>query len=208
MPVKKFFLSDTSKFCKAIHSNNTQQFEKNLKKLMNQANENYDKIYRKTKNNPDIEKFNTCREAFSQIKSIIELTANFTPLINKLYFEAWISTLYSDVHALNLQVETETQLKELIGKIQAIEVNFEKLSAENKKSHLNLNIEGAVDLLKYIQNFENTWKINKIKLLAYIYFNFGLTLEKKSNLEKALIYFTQSKNSYNEAAKIAANFSY
>ena len=205
MPVKKSFLNDTSKFYKAIYSNSPQQFEKDLKKLMNQANENYDKIYRKSKNNPDIEKFNTCRENFSQIKSIIELKASSTPLINKLYLEAWISTLYSDVHALNLQVETKTQLKELIGKIQAIEVDFEKLSAESKKFPFNLDIEGTVDLLQYIQNFENTWKINKIKLLADIYFNFGLTLEENSNLENALIYFTRSKNSYKEAAKIAAD---
>lgn len=203
MPAKKSFLSNTSKFYKPRDSNNS--LEKDLKKLMNQANDNYNKIYRKSKNNPDTEKFNTCREDFNQIKSIIELKANSTPLINKLHLEAWISTLYSDVHALNLQVETETQLKELIGKIQAIEADFEKLSAENKKTDLNLNIEGAVDLVKYIQNFKNTWKINKIRLLADIYFNFGLTLLENSNLEKALIYFRQSKNAYNEAAKIAAN---
>ncbi len=87
---------------------------------MDQANDNYDKIYNDSKNDPDIDKFNTCRINFSQIKSIIESKANSSPLINKLYLEAWIYTLYSEVHALNVKIETESQLNELTGKIQAV----------------------------------------------------------------------------------------
>lgn len=203
MPDEKPFLNELSKLKKKFNSINQPASEKKLIKLMNLANKYYDKVYLKFKNNPNVNAFDNCSQNFNEIKLLLK-NKKATPLINNLYIEAWISTLYSDVHALNLEIETEDQLNELIGKIQAIGTDFEKLSAKNETSNLNLSVKGAVDLLKYIQNFENTWKVNKIKLLADIHYNLGLTLEEKSNLEKALLYFMQSKKLYNEAAKITA----
>lgn len=116
---------------------------------MNLANKYYDKVYLKFKNNPNVNAFDNCSQNFNEIKLLLK-NKKTTPLINNLYIEAWISTLYSDVHALNLEIETEDQLNELIGKIQAIGTDFEKLSAKNETSNLNLSVKGAVDLLKYI----------------------------------------------------------
>ncbi|TLY48319.1 MAG: hypothetical protein E6K54_02295 [Gammaproteobacteria bacterium] len=121
MPIQeKSILFALSQFESVAQTNNPQKLENYLMELMSLANKYYDEIYLKYRNNPDIEKFNSCRQIFNQIMSIIKLKELSTPLINKLYIEAWISALYSDVHALNLQPETEKQLNELNEKIQAI----------------------------------------------------------------------------------------
>lgn len=203
MPVKKSYLIETSKFHKAVRSNNLQVVEKNLQELMNQANDIYNKTYNDSKNDPDIDKFNACRINFSQIKSISESEANSTPLINKIYLEAWISALYSEVHALNLQPETEKQLNELNEKIQAISIEFTQLIT--KRSSLDSKDESSIRLLKYIANFEETWKTKKKRLLADATFNFAETLVEQSNFQSAFNHFERSKNLYEKAAIVADN---
>lgn len=190
---------------------NEQDLESGLTELMKLANEHYDAVYLKYKNNPDIEKFNFCKENFQKIKSIIEekkleITSQ---LIKKFHFEAWISTLYSDVHALNLEPKTEKQLIELEKKILDIGTDFNKLQLRTKKSSLDLNDKSTDRLSKYIHEFEQTWKTKGKKLLADIYYNFAETLVEKSkekletnkhiSLEDAQQYFMQSADFYKQA---------
>lgn len=204
MPVKKkSFLIDTSEFEKIIQSNNLQELEKILMELMNLSNTYYDTVYRKYKNNPDTEKFTLCKQNFSQIKSVIESKANITPLINKFYMEAWISTLYSDVHALNLEPETKKQLDELNKKIQTISTEFKQLLT--KKSSLDINDEKSVNLLKYIDSFEHTWKTHEKRLLADSTFNFAEVLIEQADFQQALYHFESAKNLYDEATANATD---
>ncbi len=183
-------------------TNSETDLEKSLKKLMDSANTNYNAVYNKSKNNPDIKKFSSCRENFQVIKSTIESTikdkGNTTSLTNKLYLEAWISMLYSDVHALALEPETEKQLNKLSKKIQAIDTEFKQLL---KKMSLDSKDESSIRLLNYIGDFEKTWKTKKEKLLADVHYNFAETLVEKSDYKKALKYFKESRNFYKNAAK-------
>ncbi|MEN9917448.1 MAG: hypothetical protein RLY40_1387 [Pseudomonadota bacterium] len=165
---------------------------------MNLANESYDEVYLKYKKNPDLEKFNICRINFSQIKSIIESKTNSTSLINKLYIEAWISTLYSVKHALNLEPETEEQLNVLSQKIQKIGREFKKLL--EKKSSIDSNDKNYTRLLKYIDDFALFWKTDEKKLLADATFNFAETLIEHKNFSQVLYHFETAKNLYADAA--------
>jgi len=58
-------------------------------------------------------------------------------------------------------------------------------------------------LLKYIANFEETWKTKKKRLLADATFNFAETLVEQSNFQSAFDHFERSKNLYAEAANAA-----
>ena len=203
MPTKKkSFLIDESAFEKVDKINNPQELEKYLMKLMELANECYDEIYHTHKNNPDIEKFSFCKQNFDRIKSIME--SNEKSLINMpLYLEAWISTLYSEVHALNLQPKTIEDLNKLITKIKTLEMDFKQLLT--KKSCLDLSNKNSARLLKYIDDFEHTWKTKGKRLLADIFFNFAETLVENLDFVRAQNYFMQSKRLYKNAAANAEN---
>lgn len=202
MPTKKkSFLIDASEFEKAVKINNPQELEKYLMKLMELANEYYDEIYRKYEKNPDIEKFNFCKQNFNRIKFIIQLKES---LINTpLYLEAWISMLYSEVHALNLEPKTVEELNELIETIQTVGTSFKQLLTT--MPCLDLSNENSARLLKYIDAFEYTWKTKKKRLLADIHFNFAETLAEQSNFQQALYHFEKAENLYTEAANAADN---
>lgn len=202
MPTKKkYFLIDASEFEKAVKINNPQELEKYLMKLMELANEYYDEIYRKYEKNPDIEKFNFCKQNFNRIKSIIQLKES---LINTpLYLEAWISMLYSEVHALNLEPKTIEELNELIETIQTVGTSFKQLLTTIPC--LDLSNENSARLLKYIDAFEHTWKTKKERLLADIHFNFAETLVEQSNFQQGLYHFEKAENLYMEAANAADN---
>lgn len=164
---------------------------------MKLANEKYDAVYRESKHDPDIENFSLCLKNFKEIKSIIEQKGNPSKL-NKFYFEAWISMLYSDVHALNLEPETEDQLNELNEKIQAIGTDFKQLLT--KKSNLDPKDESSIKLLKYIDDFKKNWESKKNMLLGHANYNFAEILVEKSSLKMAVDYFTKSNNFYINAA--------
>lgn len=192
MPVQKPTSITTSEFKK-----NIQELEKNLMKQMNLANLYYNEIYRKYQNKPNIKEFSICRKKFNQIKSIIESEKISSPSIDKLYFEAWISTLYSNKHALNLEPETEEQLNILNQKIQEIGQELQQLLI--KKSSLDLS-DNSSRLLKYINNFEHSWKTDEKRLLADATFNFAESLVEQSSFQQALYQFEQAINLYEKAA--------
>ena len=74
MPIQeKSILFALSQFESVAQTNNPQKLENYLMELMSLANKYYDEIYLKYRNNPDIEKFNSCRQIFNQIMSIIKL---------------------------------------------------------------------------------------------------------------------------------------
>src|ERR1043165_91309 len=204
MPTKKeSFLIDASEFEKAVKINNSQELEKYSMKLMDLANKYYDEVYLQYKNNPNITAFNNCRQNFNKIGLLLKNKKNSTPLINKLYIEARISRLYSEVHALNLEPETKDDLNNLIEKIQIIGSDFKQLVT--KKSGLNSSNENSARLLKYIDAFEQTWKIKEKRLLADIYFNFAEILVENSDFEGSINYFTESIRLYKNAAENAEN---
>ncbi|WP_342147054.1 hypothetical protein [Rickettsiella endosymbiont of Aleochara curtula] len=183
MPAKntQSILMHEDTFLSAKNANNEKDLEKHLTEIMTVANGHYNTVYRMYKNNPNIEKFSFCKENFQKIKSIIESKGNSTALINKIYLEAWISTLYSDVHALNLDPETEEELIKLNEKILAIGIDFIKL--QTKKASLDSKDENSVTLLEYIDDFEQTWKTKEKRLLADSHYNFAETLVEKSKIE-------------------------
>lgn len=183
MPAKntQSILMHEDTFLSAKNANNEKDLEKHLTEIMTVANGHYNTVYRMYKNNPNIEKFSFCKENFQKIKSIIESKGNSTALINKIYLEAWISTLYSDVHALNLDPETEEELIKLNEKILAIGIDFIKL--QTKKVSLDSKDENSVTLLEYIDDFEQTWKTKEKRLLADSHYNFAETLVEKSKIE-------------------------
>jgi len=191
---------DEEEFKKAEQASDQKEFENCLTKLMECANKHYDAVYLKYKNNPDIEKFSFCRQNFSRIKSIIESKENPTQL-NTLYLEAWISLLYSDVHALNLEPETKDKLNKLIEKIQIIGIDFKQLVT--KKSGLDSSNEDSARLLNYIDDFEYTWKTKEKRLLADSHYNFAETLVENSDSPKAINYFEKSLTFYKNAAEAA-----
>jgi hypothetical protein len=212
MPSKKTssnisILMDENEFLKAKQASNTPELEDCLTVLMELANNRYNAVYRRYRNNPDIEKFSYCGKNFKSIKSIIEHKENPTQLTNKLYLEAWISMLYSDVHALNLEPKAKDQLNELNEKIQAIETDFKQLLT--KTSSLDSNDKISARLLKYIEDFEQTWKTKDKRILADSHYNFAETLVEKANgeldttkrtfLEDAKRYFIQSADFYKQA---------
>jgi hypothetical protein len=213
MPSKKTssnisILMDENEFLKAKQASNKQDLEDCLIELMERANKHYDAIYLKYKNNPDIEKFSFCMENFKKIKSIIEQKEPeiITQLTKKFHLEAWISTLYSDIHALNLQPETEKQLNELNEKIHAVETDFNQLLT--KISSLDSNDKSSARLLNYIDDFQKTWESKKNILKGHYYYNFAETLIEKGNeeletnkrtfLEDAKHYFIQSADFYKQ----------
>lgn len=185
MPTKnnhnKPILLDEVEFLNAKESSNEKDLEKRLIAVMALANERYDIVYRAHKAEPDIEKFSYCSENFKKIKSVIESKENPTLLTNKLYLEAWISTLYSDVHALNLDPKTQKQFDELNKKIEAIETDFNQLLT--KKSSLDLKQESSAKLLKYINDFQDTWKTKKNMLKGHYHYNYAESLVEKSKIE-------------------------
>lgn len=183
MPAKNTpsILMHEATFLSAKNANNEKDLEKHLTAIMTVANAHYNTVYRMYKNKPNIEKFSFCKENFQKIKSIIELKGNSTALINKIYLEAWISTLYSDVHALNLDPETEEELIKLNKKLLAIGTDFRKL--QTKKASLDSKDENSVTLLEYIDDFEQTWKTKEKRLIADSHYNFAETLVEKSKIE-------------------------
>ncbi|HEY2567491.1 MAG TPA: tetratricopeptide repeat protein [Candidatus Aquirickettsiella sp.] len=188
--------SDFEKIEQAIN------LEGSLKRLMEHANQSYDMVYRNHKDNPDIKKFNFCKQNFRRIKSIIELKGK-SLLNTPLYLEARISMLYSKVHALNLEPETKDELNKLIKKIQTVETSFKQLLTIIPC--LDLSNENPARLLKYIDAFEQTWKTKEKRLLADIHFNFAETLVEQSNFQLALDHFEKAINLYEEAANAADN---
>lgn len=202
MPIQKKILIATPEFEKETQTNHLK-FEDHVISLISSANKFYNKIYLESKTNLDIKKFSACKKKFNDIKLVIESKKIFTPLINKLYIEAWISTLYSDKHALNLEPKTEKQLTILNEKIQEIGSEFNQLLI--KKSSLELKDERNIFLLNYIDDFEYFWKTIEKRLLADGTFNFAETLVKQTNFEHALHYFEKAKNLYAEAASNAAD---
>lgn len=199
---KNPFLIDEEKFEKVKKINDLNKLEAYLSRLLYLANLHYNAIYLKYKNNPNIEKFNFCIQNFSRIKSSIELKEK-SLLNTSLYLEVWISMLYSEVHALNLEPETQGQFGELTRKINTIGTDFKQLLT--KKSNLNSSNKIPVWLSNYIDTFEHTWKTKEKKLLADVNFNFAETLVENSDLENALNYFTKSMSLYKNAAKNAEN---
>lgn len=183
MPAKNTpsILMHEATFLSAKNANNEKDLEKHLTAIMTVANAHYNTVYSMYKNNPNIEKFSFCKENFQKIKSIIELKGNSTALINKIYLEAWISTLYSDVHALTLDPETEEELIKLNKKLLAIGTDFRKL--QTKKASLDSKDENSVTLLEYIDDFEQTWKTKEKRLIADSHYNFAETLVEKSKIE-------------------------
>jgi hypothetical protein len=186
MPSKKTpqstsILIDKMEFLKVEQASGEKNLEKHLIDLMKLANEKYDAVYLESKDNPDIEKFTSCKENFEKIKSIIKPNKSSTELINKFYFETWISMLYSDVHALNLEPETEDQLNELNEKIQAIGTDFKQLLTE--KPSFNPKDESTIKLQKYIEDFGKNWNSKKNMLLGHTNYNFAETLVEKSEIK-------------------------
>lgn len=169
---------------------------------MELANKYYNEIYRKYEKNPDIEKFSFCKKNFYRIKTIIQLK-NESLINTPLYLEAWISTLYSDKHALNLEPETEKQLIALNKKLQEIGTEFKQLFTE--KSRLDLIDEKTTKIIKYINNFGLTWKIHEKRILADATFNFAEILVENSDFEGSINYFTESMRLYKNAAENAEN---
>lgn len=203
MPTKKnSFLIDKEKFEKAKKINDPKKFKVYLRELLNLANQHYNVVHLIYKNNPDIEKFNFCKQNFSRIKSIIELKEK-SLLNTPLYLEAWMSMLYSEVHALNLEPKKIEELSEVIKTIQTIGTSFKQLLII--KLCLDSSNENSARLLKYIDAFEQTWKTKEKRLLADIYFNFAEILVENSDFEGAINYFTESMRLYKNAAENTEN---
>lgn len=180
---------------------NKQELENRLISLMKAANEHYKTVYLKSKKKLDIAAFNSCKEEFQKIKSIIESEGNPTQLTNALYFEAWISILYSDVHALNLDLETEKKLNALHKKILAVEADFNQL--QTKKSSLDTNDNNSQ--LSYIDSFQKFWFINKNRLQADCYYNLAEFFIKKLNFKKSIRYLKKAVIFYKETAEKSIN---
>jgi hypothetical protein len=206
MPTKKIsnvsVLIDKNKFRDAIKENDKQELENRLTKLMQLTNQHYDATYRIDKNNPDIKKFSSCSENFKKIKSIIESIEHPTQLMKQLSLEAWISTLYSDVHALNLDPKSRNQVIALNEKIQAIETDFNLLTTS---SHLDSKDKSHIRLFNYIEAFKKTWESKKNMLKGHSHYNFAETLVAQSQLKDAIDYFIQSANFYASAANSSKN---
>lgn len=183
------------------HNQVNEGLENFLTSLMKTAKDHYETVYLKSKKKLNINAFSACKEKFQKIMSVIEHVENPTQLTNQLYFEAWISLLYADVHALNLDPDTEVKLNALHKKILEIETDFNQL--QTKKSSLELS--NSYSQLNYINDFHQFWLINKNRLLADCYYNFAEFFIKKSNFKKAIFYFKKSVNFYNETAKKSIN---
>jgi len=129
-----------------------------LKSLMKIAKQEYLKVYKENEDNEqlDIKAFSACKEKFQKIKSIIEenLTLTTSESIKIFYYDAWISALYADVNALNLNLETEEQLNEVNLKITGIHTRFNALLTKKEKSSSDLNL--PTSLISYINRFKET----------------------------------------------------
>lgn len=193
-----------SKFEEAEKASSQQELENCLTGLMKLVNNYYDNVKVYLEGKPNIEGFSFCKQNFSQIKSFIESRENLTNLTKKLHLEAWISALYSDVHALDLRIKTQEQLEELNKKIQDIGIDFKQLALATEKSSLKLIDESYSGLIEYVNNFGNTWKTKEKRLLADSHYNFALTLVENSNYPEAINYLEKSITFYKNAAEIAS----